>query len=86
MKKAMCILTISFAIAMAACKSPSNEQAQSNDFNSQLLAAEQGILEANDRLYEGLNAMFTGDMQVLNALWSHSESTTYMGPFGGSIT
>jgi ketosteroid isomerase-like protein len=88
MKKSMYILTISFAlaIALAACKSPSNEQAQSNDSDSQLLAAEQGILEANDRLYEGLNAMFAGDMQVLNALWSHSESTTYMGPFGGSIT
>ncbi len=63
-----------------------NEQAQSNDSDSQLLAAEQGILEANEGLYDGLNGMLAGDMQLLNALWSHSESTTYMGPFGGSIT
>lgn len=88
MKKSMYILTISFAlaIAMAGCNSSSNEQVRNTDSDSLLLAAEQGIREANDRLYVGLNDMFEGDMQVLNALWSHSESTTYMGPFGGSIT
>ena len=43
------------------------------------------ITEANNQLYTGLNAMFTGDLDMLNNLWSHTEAITYMGPFGGSL-
>lgn len=43
------------------------------------------INEANDQLYAGLNEMFTGDLERLNKLWSHTESITYLGPFGGSL-
>lgn len=49
------------------------------------MSAEQEIRAANDRLYEGLNAMFTGDLEPLNKLWSHSDNITYMGPFGGQL-
>lgn len=43
------------------------------------------LIEANNQLYAGLNEMFTGNLEPLNNLWSHSDSITYMGPFGGSI-
>ena len=43
------------------------------------------IRKANELLYTGLNAMFTGDLEILNNLWSHSNSITYMGPFGECI-
>lgn len=43
------------------------------------------IREANNQLYAGLNAMFAGDPEPMNNLWSHTETITYMGPFGGSL-
>jgi len=43
------------------------------------------LLEANSELYTGLNAMFTGNLDILNNLWSHNDSITYMGPFGGCL-
>jgi ketosteroid isomerase-like protein len=50
------------------------------------VSAEAGIRAANDSLYSGLNAMFAGDLQTLENLWSHTETITYTGPFGGRIT
>jgi ketosteroid isomerase-like protein len=40
------------------------------------------LIEANKQLYAGLNEMFTGNLETLNKLWSHTDSITYMGPFG----
>ena len=45
--------------------------------------AEQGIRKANSNFYEALNAMFTGDLEPMNAIWSHSNDVTDLGPFGG---
>ncbi|MFA6517931.1 MAG: nuclear transport factor 2 family protein [Bacteroidia bacterium] len=44
------------------------------------------LQRANDQLYAGLNDLFKGDVEPLNKLWSHSETITYMGPFGGCLT
>ncbi len=48
--------------------------------------AEQGLRAANDSLYAALNAMFTGNLEPMNAVWSHGEYVTDMGPFGGRLT
>lgn len=50
------------------------------------LLAEQQLRAANDSLYAALNAMFTGNLEPMNAIWSHSENITDMGPFGGRLT
>lgn len=43
----------------------------------------QSLEAANNQFYEALNIMFTGDVGPVNAIWSHGEDITYMGPFGG---
>lgn len=50
------------------------------------MEAEQGLREANEKLYSGLNAMFEGNIDTLVDLWSHDEDVTQMGPFGGRTT
>ena len=47
---------------------------------------EQDLRKANDQFYSALNTMFTGDVEPINTIWSHRNSITYMGPFGGSMT
>ncbi len=41
------------------------------------------LREANDQFYAALNAMFVGDLEPMNNIWSHSEEVTDLGPFGG---
>lgn len=48
--------------------------------------SEQALRAANDQLYAALNAMFIGDLQPLDDIWSHKEDVTNMGPFGGRLT
>ena len=50
------------------------------------IKTEQELIAANDSLYAALNAMFTGNLEPMNALWSHTEKITDMGPFGGRLT
>jgi ketosteroid isomerase-like protein len=45
--------------------------------------AEQSLREANDQFYAALNAMFVGEIEPMNAIWSHDEGVTLMSPFGG---
>ncbi|NIL97174.1 MAG: PAS domain-containing protein [Planctomycetales bacterium] len=46
-------------------------------------AAEKEVRAANDQFYAGLNAMFTGELGPMKAIWSHADDVTYMGPVGG---
>ncbi|MBI1221042.1 MAG: hypothetical protein GC180_00425 [Bacteroidetes bacterium] len=43
------------------------------------------LIAANDAFYAGLNEMFKGNIEPLNEVWSHSDSISYMGPFGGAL-
>jgi ketosteroid isomerase-like protein len=45
----------------------------------------EAIIEANNQFYYGLNEMFVGNLETLTNLWAHSDSITYMGPFGGTL-
>lgn len=53
---------------------------------SKKMKAEQDLRVANDRFYAALNAMFTGNLQPMNDIWSHGPRVTDMGPFGGRLT
>ncbi|MHC4850946.1 MAG: PAS domain-containing protein, partial [Planctomycetota bacterium] len=46
-------------------------------------AAENEVRAATDQFYVALNRMFTGDLAPMNAIWSHANDVTYMGPVGG---
>lgn len=45
----------------------------------------ESVIVANTTLYTSLNAMFEGDFGPISIVWSHSDSITYMGPFGGKL-
>jgi ketosteroid isomerase-like protein len=45
-----------------------------------------GVNEAVKQFYAALNAMFTGDMDPMQRIWSHANDVTYMGPAGGYRT
>jgi ketosteroid isomerase-like protein len=57
----------------------------SNNSQDNIMNNQESLKAANDRLYEALNVMFTGDVEPINNVWSHSNDITYMGPFGGSL-
>ncbi|HVU25673.1 MAG TPA: nuclear transport factor 2 family protein [Opitutus sp.] len=40
---------------------------------------------ANDSFYAALNAMFVGEFEPMNAIWSHRDDVTLMSPFGGRL-
>lgn len=44
---------------------------------------EAAVLEAVDDFYAALNALFTGDVEPMKAVWSQADDVTYMGPMGG---
>ncbi len=48
--------------------------------------AEKELRAANDQFYAALNAMFVGELAPMNAIWSHRNDVTIMGPFGGRLT
>ena len=45
-----------------------------------------GVEEATGKFYASLNAMFKGDAAPMQAVWSHANDVTYMGPGGGILT
>src|SRR5687767_12528864 len=44
---------------------------------------EAGVRAAAAAFYSALNVMFTGDVAPMEAVWSHADDVTYMGPMGG---
>lgn len=44
---------------------------------------EEAVKAAVAQFYAALNAMFTGDLEPMKAVWSHADDVTYMGPGGG---
>jgi ketosteroid isomerase-like protein len=88
MKKLQSLLMISLAIAItiffiSSCNTKNETKSMENSSSNTTAIAE--ITAAHNQLYAGLNTMFTGDIEPLNNVWSHSDSITYMGPFGGML-
>ncbi len=46
-------------------------------------AEKAAVEQAAAGFYDALNAMFTGDVQPMQQVWSHAQDVTYMGPDGG---
>ncbi len=46
----------------------------------------QAVEHAAFEFYAALNALFTGDVAPMQAIWSHANDVTYMGPVGGFQT
>ncbi len=46
-------------------------------------ANEMAFRQAVEEFYGALNAMFEGELAPVQALWSHADDVTYMGPGGG---
>lgn len=43
----------------------------------------QAVGEAAAQFYSALGAIFTGDVEPMQKVWSHADDVTYMGPGGG---
>ena len=43
----------------------------------------QAVEHATLQFYASLNALFNGDVAPMQAIWSHADDVTYMGPVGG---
>lgn len=46
-------------------------------------SADQDVRRAAADFYTALNALFKGDVQPMEQVWSHASDVTYMGPAGG---
>ena len=46
---------------------------------------EKSVPQATAQFYAALNAMFDGNVEPMNAVWSHAEDVTCMGPDGKFI-
>ncbi|MCX6285895.1 MAG: nuclear transport factor 2 family protein [Bacteroidetes bacterium] len=81
------ILFTSFLISSCGPKKTDEQNAASaTTLNDTKFKTEQELHAANDSLYAALNAMFTGKLEPMNNLWSHTDNVTDMGPFGGRLT
>jgi ketosteroid isomerase-like protein len=88
MKKTESLLMLSLVLTItiffiSSCNTKEKTKTMGNSSSSSTKIAE--LTEAHNQLYAGLNKMFTGDIEPLNNVWSHSDSITYMGPFGGIL-
>ena len=46
---------------------------------------EKAVQQASDEFYAALNDMFEGNIEPMQAVWSHADDVTYMGPDGKFI-
>ena len=47
------------------------------------MAAEEEVRGALEGFYAALNALFRGELEPMEKVWSHRDDVTYMGPGGG---
>ena len=64
-----------FLVAVAGLMSLSATHAAERD--------EKAVRQATAQFYAALNALFHGGLEPMNAVWSHADDVTYMGPDGG---
>ena len=68
---AACVLAIAGMASLSAAHAASSD--------------EQAVQQATDSFYTALNEMFTGNIEPMNDVWSHTNDVTYMGPDGKFI-
>lgn len=63
-----------FALAVAGIAPVAAARAAGNE--------DAAVRQANDAFYAALNAMFRGEIAAMDAVWSHADDVTFMGPDG----
>lgn len=66
--RAVLAMGLAFAFIGAQAQAPGNDKA--------------AVLAANAHFYAALNAMFKGEIAPIEAVWSHADDVTYLGPDG----
>src|SRR5687768_10147395 len=77
------------AILFSSCESKQVDVQNTNDDSTSeenIFNIKQELHAANDSFYAALNAMFAGNLEPMNAIWSHESNVTNMGPFGNRLT
>ncbi|MEX1203173.1 MAG: nuclear transport factor 2 family protein [Ferruginibacter sp.] len=80
--------TLIACFLFSACNNKNTEDQKTTsteNSNENKIKAEQALRVANDQFYAALNAMFIGNLEPMNAIWSHGKEVTDMGPFGGRL-
>jgi ketosteroid isomerase-like protein len=72
------LLSAAFCLATVACCT----QLRADDAQAD---ETQAVEQASNKFYEGLNALFTGDSQPIQNVWSHADDVTLLGPAGGIV-
>ncbi len=80
------LISLLFFLSCDNMKTEEKNTASTSVSNENTLQVDPGLSAANDSLYAALNAMFTGSLDLLQAVWSHADYVTQMGPFGGRLT
>jgi ketosteroid isomerase-like protein len=81
---AMCLLALTAGLLTTGCSRPA-VPVESKDATTNKANDEAGLRAANDQFYFALNAMFTGDLAPMDAVWSHQNDVTNLGPFGDRL-
>ncbi len=82
---AMCLLVLAAGPLTSAFRAQEAKPVESKDMKTTHSNDEEGLRAANARFYAALNAMFTGDLAPMGAIWSHQSDVTNLGPFGDRL-
>lgn len=74
MRNSSSVALATFLLAVAGLVPLSAARAASDEVNA--------VRQANEQFYTALNAMFEGKVEPMQAVWSHADDVTYMGPDG----
>jgi ketosteroid isomerase-like protein len=78
-------LVLAVVLAISGFAQPAMSSSTSSTKVEQQAQATTKLRAANDQFYTALNSMFTGDIAPMNAIWSHRDDVTLMGPFGDRL-
>ncbi len=74
------VLLLSTMISLGASNALAKDAASNND------DLQNAVLSANDQFYTALNAIFVGNMEPMDSVWSHADDITYLSPTGEQLT
>jgi ketosteroid isomerase-like protein len=79
------LLVLAVVVLASSGCSHEAKKVESMDKTTNDAVDEQGLRAANEQFYAALNAMFTGELAPMNAIWSHENDVTNLGPFGDRL-
>ncbi len=82
MHKRIALVAALLAVAGVSCNTSAQAQVESRLVND----AEQAVRTANADFYTALNAMFIGDAEPMQGVWSHADDVAYLPPTHERLT